>query len=120
MHVIHACDLRSFASVCHRTVILEQRDSTLHRGGLFFDSTGWIDGFSFGWSKTLATLGKWRFEVRGKIWYWEREDAGGQITRMGPFQNFILCMIDAERHGYDPGGPETKYSRVRPVPPRGV
>jgi hypothetical protein len=64
----------------------------------------------------MEELPVWRFEVRGKIWSWEREEGSGFITKMGPFATFILCMIDAEHHGYDPGG-ETKYTRVRSVSP---
>jgi hypothetical protein len=60
----------------------------------------------------MEKLPVWRFEVRDKIWSWEREEGSGHITKMGPFPTFILCMIAAERHGYDPEA-GTKYTRVR-------
>ena len=61
---------------------------------------------------------EWRFEVRGTIWYWEREDVTGVLTRMGPFPTFIACLVDAEKHGFDAAMTEERQVARARRPPK--
>ena len=50
----------------------------------------------------------WKFiEISPRQWVWERANADGTSTRIGPFSSLAACMRDAETEGFD----ESKLDR---------
>ena len=51
---------------------------------------------------------RWHFfAIRKGRWCWERSEANGTATRMGPFSDLATCLSDARENGFD----ETKLER---------
>jgi len=57
-----------------------------------------------------AAIRSWKIiEIARRQWVWERANADGTSTRMGPFPTIAACTRDAETAGFD----ESKLDRRR-------
>jgi len=54
---------------------------------------------------------RWQFERSGhECWYWEKQKLGADrmSLRVGPFQSFTSCLVDAQQKGFSAGTAERR------------